>query len=456
MAAALLAIPLFSSCGDDENVSEGSPVLAAEAVQPALFGDSITVSVNCTDESGTPLSTLKAQLCYGDEVVCERTLRTKSYGSYDVRLYAPYYKNIPDGTAEVRLTLQDISLAKAEQTVGIELSRPRYSYVSLVCSDGSTVRLNPDASDPYLFKGEVTSPSRSVNGYIATPKPNAGSVSQTFGLGTNGVTQGVQDNITFATSTETTFEAWFNVKTYEYGPVPTTPIITLEDADGANTYVGELTNGCAYEVQGSDEFAKDTWYYDPDFFTKNQDGTFTFTAMTGLYTVKADFTNKGFKVWRMADTENTATLAEDGTGAVWIIGSDCFGKPGYAQISGQGWWTDTDHALCMAPVKDKVYQVTFTIGKQLKADGGSINFKFFGQAGWGTEFKGADNSYLISTDSDIFAVGDGVTEHQGGHDNGNIYLREGVVLTEGDTYVLTVDLTEGVDKGKLTVVKAAL
>lgn len=450
---ALFFLPLLSSCSDDEKEGEGSPVIVAENLQPAMFGDSITLKVNCSDEAGIPLSTLKAQLCYGDEVVNNVTLRTKTEGEYTVKLYAPFYKNVPDGEAEVRLTLQNIRLAISTQTVTVDLSRPHYEYITLMASDGNQYRLTPDASDPYLFKGTVTSSSRNVTGYILTPSTGTDNVPQTFGQGTEGVTQGVTDNLTFSSTSAGTFDVWFNVLTYEFGPQSDIPVITLTDADGANVYVGEFTQNAVYEITGSDKFAEDSWYYDPDFFQKNADGTFTFLPMSGMYTLKADFTNGGFRVWQMADTENTATLSADGSGALWVIGSDCICKPTYAQISGQGWWTDTDHALCLAPIKDKVYQITLTIGKQLQADGSNLNFKFFGQAGWGIEFKGSGGTYYLTTDSNIFAVGDGTTEYQGGHDDGNIYLRPGVTLTDGDTYVFTVDLTAGTDKGKLIVEK---
>lgn len=450
----LSLLPLFSSCSDDDDKGgDGSPVVVAENLQPAMFGDSLTFNVNCSDAAGVPLSTLKAQLCYGDEVVNEVTLRTKTEGEYTVKLYAPFYKDVPDGEAEVRLALQNTHLAITSKTVTVELSRPHYEYVNLMSSDGKVFKLTPDTNDPYLFKGTVTSTSRSITGYVQTPSCGAANQPQTFGLGTNGVTQGVTDNITFASNSAGTFEVWFNVMTYEFGPQSEIPIITLTDAEDANIYVGELTQNGVYEITGSDKFAADSWYYDPDFFQKNSDGTFTFTAMSGLYTVKADFTNNGFKIWKMADTENTATLAADGSGALWVIGSDCICKPTYAQITGQGWWTDTDHALCLAPVKDKVYQLTLTVGKQLQADGKNLNFKFFGQAGWGIEFKGTGGSYYLTTESDVFAVGDGTTEYQGGHDDGNIYLRPGVTLKDGDTYVLTVDLTAGTDKAKLIVEK---
>lgn len=450
---ALFFLPLLSSCSDDEKEGEGSPVIVAENLQPAMFGDSITLKVNCSDEAGIPLSTLKAQLCYGDEVVNNVTLRTKTEGEYTVKLYAPFYKNVPDGEAEIRLTLQNIRLAISTKTVTVDLSRPHYEYVTLVASDGNQYTLTPDASDPYLFKGTVTSSSRNVTGYILTPSTGTDNVPQTFGQGTEGVTQGVTDNLTFSATSAGTFDVWFNVLTYEFGPQSDIPVITLTDADGANVYVGEFTQNAVYEITGSDKFAEDSWYYDPDFFQKNADGTFTFLPMSGMYTLKADFTNGGFRVWQMADTENTATLSADGSGALWVIGSDCICKPTYAQISGQGWWTDTDHALCLAPIKDKVYQITLTIGKQLQADGSNLNFKFFGQAGWGIEFKGSGGTYYLTTDSNIFAVGDGTTEYQGGHDDGNIYLRPGVTLTDGDTYVFTVDLTAGTDKGKLIVEK---
>ena len=48
----------------------------------------------------------------------------------------------------------------------------------------------------------------------------------------------------------------------------------------------------------------------------------------------------------------------------------------------------------------------------------------------------------------MFGIGDG-----NGHDNGNVYLKDGVELKDGDTYVLTVDLTAGVDKAVLKVEK---
>ena len=101
----LLAVPfVMGACGDDDSDGEGKPVITVGDIQPAYFGDSITVNVNCSDN--VPLSTLKASLNYSQEEVENVTLRTKENGDYRVKLYIPYYKNIPDGDATLHLTLR--------------------------------------------------------------------------------------------------------------------------------------------------------------------------------------------------------------------------------------------------------------------------------------------------------------------------------------------------------------
>ena len=138
-------------------------------------------------------------------------------------------------------------------------------------------------------------------------------------------------------------------------------------------------------------------------------------------------------------------LNADGTGAVWIIGNEGINKPTWDAVN-HGWWTGTASDVCLTPIKDKVYQITLTVGKQLRAS--DVNFKFFGQPDWGTEFHGKDGDYVLTTDSEIFGVGDGNS-----HDNGNIYLKDGASLNDGETYVLTIDLSSGTATGVLTVVK---
>ena len=198
------------------------------------------------------------------------------------------------------------------------------------------------------------------------------------------------------------------------------------------TYQGMLTQGQSYTVSGSNQMTGADWYCDADFFTRNSDGTFTFKAISGNYEVMADFGQKCFRVFPIVNGA-PATYQSDGTGAIWIIGNDGIGKPSYT-ANGQGWQTGVSHNMCMAQVKSKVYQISLTVGKELNKN--SVNFKLFHQAGWGGEFDGkSGSSYRITTNSSQFLIGDGTN----GKDNGNIYLRDGQTLTDGDTYVIKVD-----------------
>ncbi len=223
-----------------------------------------------------------------------------------------------------------------------------------------------------------------------------------------------------------------------------TNIMADEIALTNNVYAGTLTQGADYTITGVTTI--DDWWYDPDYFAVNADGSLKFLALTGTYTIKADETNKYYRVFagEVSGTTSTATLNADGTGAIWLIGGTGVGKPSYA-ATGKNWWTDPDHAICLSPIREKVYQLTLTIGKQLNRS--DVNFKFFGQAGWGTEFKASDGNYLISTTSDVFGIGTG----SDGHDNGNVYLKSGASLKDGDVCVFTVDCTAGVANTVMTV-----
>ena len=136
---------------------------------------------------------------------------------------------------------------------------------------------------------------------------------------------------------------------------------------------------------------------------------------------------------------STATLNDDGTGALWIIG-DGIGKPSVA-TNAVGW--TTEKGLCMSQIEAKKYQVTVVAGEQIKSD--DINFKFFHQQGWGGEYK----NDALSTTSDLVFIGDGTN----GRDAGNLGLVEGKSLENGVAYRFTVDVTAGVSSAVLTVEK---
>lgn len=187
------------------------------------------------------------------------------------------------------------------------------------------------------------------------------------------------------------------------------------------------------------------WYVDPDFLKDNGDGTYTFLCISGQYAIKAYTDYQYVQVYPVNDEGKPATMQADGTGSIWVIGSECVNKPFLTSANNKGWWTDPDWDQCMAPIAKGVYRITLTVGQQLAATG--VNFKFFGQPTWGIEFNGQGGDYHLDSDNDWFLI------NAADSDNGNIFLKDGVTLTEGDTFVFTIDLTAGVANGVLTVEK---
>ncbi|MDE6137454.1 MAG: DUF5121 domain-containing protein, partial [Muribaculaceae bacterium] len=249
---------------------------------------------------------------------------------------------------------------------------------------------------------------------------------------------GAADPIPFSNSTAGKYTVSFNTYTFEASPFT---VLTFNGqrftatSETVSTIDLSLSQGQTITPAGFPDF--DSWWIDPDWLTRNDDGSLTFNAMGGSYRFEADMSLLYFRVYTLAGSD-PATLDEaTGNGAVWAIG-DNIGKPSLG--SNTVGWT-TEKALCMAPVADKVYRLTFVAGKTITAD--AINFKFFGQMGWGFEFGGDK----ITSTSDIVKVGTG----DDGHDNGNLYLTEGRTLEAGGIYTFTVDLTAGTSAAVLRV-----
>lgn len=441
---ALLALPLMASCGEDDYSAPtpaGNPVMSYTAPAAAVWmGDEVEVKVSCKDEGGVALSTLKANLLFSGQSVDETTIRTKEAGEYTVKLKVPYAQNVPDGKVDIQLTLQNVSTKSNTETLSFDIKRPHFNNLQFVSADG--VKYDMTEKSDFVYQAVLPSSKKTFKGYFATKDGKF-----VFGSSTGkDISLGETGNFNFTSENMSDVVVTFDAKNYTAGPTDVLPVTILDfaDSDAGKTWVGDIKQGATCNLTINGNNLPDDWYYDSDWFQKEEDGSYTFKAITGRYTILADFTHKSFRICTMNGSE-PMSLNGDGTGALWIIGNEGVNKPTWEAVN-HGWWTGVDSDVCLTPIKDKVYQVTLTVGKQLRAT--DVNFKFFGQANWGIEFKGQDNSHLISTDSEVFGIGDG-----NGHDNGNVYLKDGVELKDGETYVLTVDLTAGVDKAVLKVEK---
>ncbi len=178
------------------------------------------------------------------------------------------------------------------------------------------------------------------------------------------------------------------------------------------------------------------WWIDSDFFTLQSATSVNLASMAGQYRLIINEKSKYMTARVLADGA-LATLQDDGTGALWIIGAGV-GKPNCTDYE-VGW--NTDNALCLAPIGNAKYQLTITVGQQVALD--AMNFKFFHQAGWGGEFSNA----TLTTDSPVIFVGDG----ENGRDAGNLGFVTDAAVQDGDVFRLTVDVSGGTDAATLTV-----
>lgn len=433
----VLSIGFLCSCSNDDNdMTPGNPVMEPKTeFTSAFFGDSLSFTIGVSDN--VPLSILTANLYFGDEKVSETVIRTKTTGDYSGKIFIPYYKDVPDGVATLEFILMDTHLTSIRKTYDLPVSRPVFPYLILVTA-GASYPMVPTGT-PHEYAATETFPSTDLPAYIKTPLSGANGNEITFGWEEGEITQGVTGDIPFTSSKAGRYSVTFNTKTYQAAPFFELTVNGQKMAmvDKENFQIDmDLTPGQELTVEGIGNIAE--WWIDSDFFKKTSDNKFTFVPISGKYRIMANTVLQYFRVEAL-NGNSPATLQPDGTGVIWVIGTNV-GKPSVTKNE-VGW--NTDKALCMAPVGGKKYQLTVVGGQTIST--ASINFKFFHQKGWGGEF-----TTNLTTTSDVVFVGTG---GDSGRDAGNLGLVSGKTLEEGSTYVFTVDVSGGISNVVLTVVK---
>ena len=91
----------------------------------------------------------------------------------------------------------------------------------------------------------------------------------------------------------------------------------------------------------------------------------------------------------------------------------------------------------MARIDDTHHQITFEVGRQLNPE--KVNFKFFHQNSFGND---ANDEFTPFTDPKITTTSDVFYVNFNTPDCGNVKLRSGKKLTDGDVYVFTIDSSD--------------
>lgn len=209
--------------------------------------------------------------------------------------------------------------------------------------------------------------------------------------------------------------------------------------DDGSAYIGvaSFKKGENITISGLDDIAE--YYIDPDFVNGQ-----AFKAADGDYKVTLNHVGHKYATFsKMKDATTTATIDEH---ALWLMGWGVAHPVMNKQI---GW----DNAYAMAEVEDMVFEFTGTavsdehddtaIGGRFRTD--YLNFKYFGQNGWGRE-KGKILDEKVNTTVQLTERAAALIK-----DNDNFELADDVTLEAGAIYVLRIDLSKTASEGIETV-----
>ena len=438
IALSLLAAACTTACKDDPELlttDVGPEMTAVSSDASGIFGGKVGFEATMTDRYA--LSTLKAQIFFDDEMVAEEVIRTKENGTYSGTVTLPFYKNVPDGEATLRLVGQNVRFGQPFVERPLAASRPKPDHLVFVLGE-QEYRMEPTGVD-YEYAVTADFPQK-PQGYITTPDLDGQGSVVTFGYSSEqgGIVSDSTEPIPFANSNAGEFTVTFNLKSFEGSPfiklLFNDAEMTMVDNDNYSI-VTTLTQNQTYTLTGVSDFAG--WDIDRDFFERadaSNPEALTFLPMSGMYKVTANFKHSYLRIEAMKSATELATLNEDGSGAIWAIGGMSVGKP---TLKNAASWSPEQGGMCLARVADKKYQLTFVAGVSI--DASSFDFKFFHQKTWGGEFGGDD----ISTASDLVKISD----------SGNLGLAEGKTLDLGGIYRFTVDISGGNTAAVLTVEK---
>ncbi len=431
----LAAVMAMAGCQKEiefETADKG-PELTIVNVSDAEMGGDLTFKVALKDPDFA-LSTLTAKLYFEDAVVAEEYIQIytneagyTNSGEYEGALTVPFLKNIPDGQATVKFEAVNIGQGVTVAEKQAKITRPKFEKLILVLENGTRHDMTLTENYNYEVEGDFDALCKAT---IESPVIKGTDRHLTFGYGKNAadetvIIEGGTGLISFSNSVKG-YKIFFNTKTFDLGPFLTVKVNGKATDVSGETYsaVLDLTQGSEFKVEGYEAGFAD-WVVDPDYIEAVDlaKGVFKFLPIDGKYKVSFTFTEKYFRFEAMKNNTELATLNLDGTGAIWLIGSECVGKP----VNGKSSWNPEEGGICLAQHSPLMYQVTLVAGTQLNPN--DVNFKFFFQKSWGGEFGGGS----ITSDSELFYAGES---------DGNIHLNDGKFLAKGVAYKFIVDLTK--------------
>lgn len=390
----------MTSCKDeiDQFDDHGSATIVSfTGSEKAYMGDSIAFDFE-VKSGGVKINQAKVQLYYGEEMVSEAFYNLKADGKYNGKVLAPYLKDTSNGDAKVILRIQNERFSNESRELTIAVERPKFQSLKLIAADGTEYTMSPVPGKEYEYSVRSNF-SLDMEASIVAPAYSDGSDNPylkgnelRFGMDNGRIAINSTNNIGFETTgydEDGKYEITFNTLTFEGGPFPKFGL----RFDSQNKFMEFEGSGNVFTIDA--EFQKDDiiklsgmkaeyheYWKNPTWFdgVKEDELLLHFRGRNGKYRFTLD---RGMKAILMEQLENASTSNTQNATAMWLIGNDKVGFPSYAQ-NNINW--NTGKAFNLVPLTDTKYELVVLVGQNV--DGGNVNFKFFGQKGWGTEWVG--------------------------------------------------------------------
>lgn len=430
----LMGLIAFTGCQQKqfrEVYPKGDVKLQAQMLQQSImFGDSISFKVTI-DETETPLSTLQIKVVVGTNVMASEVVRTKDKHYENTFKYAvPFGPNMPEGEPiKVLLTATNVEGTQAnlilDQCTGkrpaietmymmpptinykllgkgiqmqkisdnefaaYDLKLPKSFQFLLACVGTKFGRV--DYTKPVFGWDATQFPYLLTEEDVALIKANADAA--------NNYAIHIEDDIYESIDT-----VIFNTLSFEvtYGGKIATPIDALDaqtDLEENPAYITSSSVRAAYRG-AKIYFEKDKVFtltgvtsvadaINKDWMELVAGNQVKFLGETGMYYVSYKIAEDYLVVEPLYEL----TLATDDI--LWVCGVG-FGQPSANPTITSGWGFDSPNQnLVCRTIAPGVYQFTAYINNQdAKEEAhpgfGTVNFKYFGQHGWGEELSSLD------------------------------------------------------------------
>lgn len=407
----------MASCKDeiDQFDDHGSAAIVSfTGAENAHMGDSISFDFEVRS-SGVKINQAKVQLFYGDEIVSESFYSLKADGKYSGKVLAPYLKDVDDSNAKVVLRVQNERFSSDSRELIVAVSRPKYQSLKLVTADGKEYTMLPVPGKEYEYAAREAFPTEMLATIVAPAysdgsNPYLKGNDLKFGMDNGRIALNAASAISFETTgygDDGKYDITFNTRTFECGPFPKfgvrfdTQNKFLEFDGSGNVFSIEtdFKKDDVLKISGIKDEYPELWK-NPTWFdgVEGDETLLHFRGRDGKYKLTFD---RGKKAIMMEQLENASSSGNQNATAIWVIGNDKIGFPSYAQ-NNINW--NTGRAFNLVPLTDTKYELVMLVGQNVAT---SINFKFFGQKGWGLEWVGP-GAYSIQEGANyIKYAGDG-------------------------------------------------